>query len=67
MNPLVSIVIPYYDHSAYLRQAVESALAQTYTNLEVIVVDDASPVEDARELLVDLVKSADGKLKVIRR
>ena len=67
MNPLVSIVIPYYDHSAYLRQAVESALAQTYTNLEVIVVDDASPVEDARELLVDLVKSADRKLKVIRR
>lgn len=67
MKPLISIVIPFYDHTAYLRQAVESALAQTYANLEVFVVDDASPVADARELLADLVESSPGKLSVIRR
>jgi glycosyltransferase involved in cell wall biosynthesis len=67
MNSLISIVIPYYDHSSYLRQAVESALAQTYTNLEVIVVDDCSPLVDARELLADLVAKSCGKLSIIRR
>lgn len=67
MNPLISIVIPYYDHSNYLRQAVESALAQTYANLEVVVVDDSSPLVDARDLLADLVAKSSGKLSIIKR
>jgi glycosyltransferase involved in cell wall biosynthesis len=41
-NPLVSIVIPVHNGSDYLREAMDSALAQTYENLEVIVVDDGS-------------------------
>jgi len=41
-NPLVSIVIPVYNGSDYMREAIESALAQTYDNLEVIVVNDGS-------------------------
>src|SRR5262245_7173783 len=40
--PLVSIVIPVYNGSPYLREAINSALAQTYPNLEVIVVNDGS-------------------------
>ncbi len=43
MKPLVSIVIPCYGGEAYLAQAIESCLAQTYANLEILVVDDASP------------------------
>lgn len=39
---LVSILIPTYNQSSYLRQAVESALNQDYPHLEVIVCDDAS-------------------------
>ncbi len=41
-NPLVSIVIPVYNGSNYLREAVESALAQTYRNIEILVVNDGS-------------------------
>ena len=41
-NPRVSIVIPVYNGSNYLSEAIESALNQTYGNTEVIVVNDGS-------------------------
>ena len=41
-TPKVSIVIPVFNGSNYLREALDSALAQTYTNCEVIVVNDGS-------------------------
>lgn len=41
-QPLVSIVIPVYNGSHYMREAIDSALAQTYSNIEIIVVNDGS-------------------------
>lgn len=40
--PLVSIVIPVYNGSNYLAKAIDSALAQTYPNVEIVVVNDGS-------------------------
>ncbi|MBI1283195.1 MAG: glycosyltransferase [Thiobacillus sp.] len=41
-TPLVSVLMPAYNHAPYVRAAVESVLGQTYDNLELIVIDDAS-------------------------
>ena len=49
-NPLVSILIPPHNRPEYFRQALASALAQTYQNLEIIVSDDSA--DDRTETLV---------------
>lgn len=42
MQPLLSIVIPTYNGQTYIEETIESALSQTWTNYEVVIVDDAS-------------------------
>lgn len=51
-QPLVSIVIPVYNGANYVRQAIDSALEQTYPNIEIIVVNDGSNDDGETERIV---------------
>lgn len=51
-EPLVSVVIPFYSNKAWLGEAVDSVLKQTYRNYEIIVVNDGSP-EDVADFLAE--------------
>jgi glycosyltransferase involved in cell wall biosynthesis len=54
INPLVSIMIPAYNQPQYIMQAVQSALAQDYSNLEVVVSDDST--NDETEIILKNLK-----------
>lgn len=48
--PAVSVVVPNYNHAPYLRQRIDSILAQTYQDFELVLLDDASS-DDSRAIL----------------
>lgn len=50
MSPTVSIIINNYNYGRYLAESIESALAQSYPGVEVVVVDDGS-TDDSREII----------------
>jgi glycosyltransferase involved in cell wall biosynthesis len=49
-SPLVSVIIPNYNHAPYLPQRIESVLQQTYSNIEVLILDDCSP-DNSRDVI----------------
>lgn len=64
LQPLISIVLPTYNGSRYLREAIESCLTQTYQNWELILVDDCST--DATPDIIAEYTSRDKRIRAIR-
>lgn len=64
-NKLFSFVIPVYGAQEYLSACVESLLAQTYKNIEIILVDDGSP--DNCPAICDEFAKKDSRVKVIHK
>src|SRR5262245_16506705 len=65
MGTLVSVVVTVFDGSAYLAEAIESVLTQTYDPLELIVVDDASTDPSAK--IAEEAIDAAGSGRLVRR
>ena len=63
-NPLVSILIPTYNQPEYFRQALESALNQTYPNIEIIVSDDST--DDRVKNVFDEYKNCGRKIQYLK-
>lgn len=59
----ISVVIPVYNVERYLKQCLDSILTQTYTNLEIIIVNDKSP--DKCPEIIDEYAKQDSRVKVI--
>ncbi|HEY9770418.1 MAG TPA: glycosyltransferase [Coleofasciculaceae cyanobacterium] len=58
MNSLVSVIIPCYNSERWISEAIDSILAQTYPNIEIIVVDDGST-----DSSLEIIKSYGDRLK----
>ena len=65
MNPLISLVIPVYNVEKYLDKCMESVLAQTYDNFEVILVDDGST--DSSGKMCDEYAERDSRVTVYHK
>ena len=62
-NPLVSIVLPTYNGEEYISRAIQSIINQTYTNWELIIVNDCS-VDSTSEIINNFSKQ-DSRIKII--
>lgn len=65
MRDLISVIIPVYKVENYLCRCVDSVLEQTYTNMEIILVDDGSP--DNCPVMCDEYARQDSRVKVIHQ
>lgn len=65
MSELVSVIVPVYKVERYLSRCVDSILQQSYSNLEVILVDDGSP--DSCGMICDEYQKNDRRIRVIHK
>lgn len=65
MNPLISIIVPVYQAEAFLEKCLNSLCGQTYSNLEILLVDDGS--RDRSGSICDAYAEKDPRVKVIHK
>lgn len=61
----VSVIIPVYNAEKYLRQCVQSVCAQSYEDLEILLINDGST--DSSGLIIEQLKLEDSRIKVIHK
>ena len=64
LQPLVSVIIPVYNGEKYLKETIESVIAQTEKNWEIIAVNDGSK-DGSQEILKEYEKLDSGRIRVI--
>lgn len=65
INPLISVIVPVYRVEEYLHRCIESILSQTYSNLEIILIDDGSP--DSCGDICDYYEQKDSRIVVYHK
>lgn len=65
MKEKISVIVPVYNVDNYLEKCIESIVGQTYTNIEIILVDDGST--DMSGMICDKWKKKDSRIKVIHK
>lgn len=64
-NPLISIIIPVYNVEPFIRRCLDSIINQTYSNLEIVLIDDGST--DRSGLICDEYKNKDKRITIIHQ
>lgn len=65
MNELISVIVPVYNVKNYLNACIDSILAQTHSNLEIILIDDGST--DGSQEICDFYEEKDARVKVFHK
>lgn len=64
-TPLISVIVPVYNTEKYLDQCIQSVLAQTYTNWELLLIDDGST--DSSGAICDKYAAQDSRIRVFHK
>ena len=64
-EPLISVIVPIYKVEEYLDECLQSIVHQTYTHLEIILVDDGSP--DRSGSICDSYARTDSRIQVVHQ
>lgn len=61
--PLVSVIMPSYNHAKYIPEAIESVLGQTFPDFELIIIDDGS--QDGSQQIIEDYKKKDERIRTV--